>query len=486
MSSTISYSISTDFGGNINLNQLTDEINADGSITTKLSHINTHGDNVEIVFVSAPSAGEKTALDGVVSAHNAVFMPTSSTFDAIVDAEGRGQYVLPSTAFAAGHKSIFVRNGTYVETQDIVVPDSGQMVGESGPNVIIYFIGAYSVKSDGGGDVESGGTMAIAKDSTSVVGTGTTFTNLSAGKFILLGTNYYRIASITDDTNLTLERTYRGRTITNSNVLAHGMISGFRLHNFIITGSSSSGLFGRGLWHFVIDSVACVLNAQNFNFSYCGDGGLKHLICDSSFSTGFTIDNCTSMNLTTADVFNCMSNGIEIKGNSVSIILNACESSNNTGNGFQIKGTSTNVNLSDCVARHNNGYGMSVGASTETIMSNDMIAKANESGGIFMDGTLNEIEGGCVCHNGGTGLIMNASDSAVAGGFYIGNNGDGIRVVGNDNIVKGVRAKNNTSDGIHIAIGATDTISVYNNLKGNTGAGLTDNGTTSETTGNKS
>lgn len=483
---SLTYSLSGDFSGNINSVQLQTEINADPGITPTVTNINTDDDDVIIVFDSTPSTGEQTTINGIVSSHTAVFIPTSATFDAIVDSQGRGQYLLPSQAFAAGHKSIFVRNGVYVETQDIVLPDSGYMVGESGPNVIIYFIGAYSVKMDGtGGTLESAGTMTVTKDSANIVGVGTTFTNLSAGDFILLGTNYFKIASITDDNNLVIERTYRGRTISNFQYIAHGMITGARLENFIITGSSSSGLYCRGAWHFVIDSVACVLNAQNFNLINCGDGGLKHIICDSSISDGVMVDSCTSINVTTADVFNCIGGGINVFGNSASVIFNSCECSNNGGSGFKIGGTSKNINFSDCVARHNNGYGLEIGSSTENIMSNDMNIKQNELGGVILDGMNNELEGGCICENGGSGVLIEANDSAIAGGFYVGNTGHGVEVKGNDNIIKGIRAKNNTSDGVNIATGATDSIVVYNNLKGNSGTGLVDNGTTSETQGNK-
>jgi hypothetical protein len=62
---------------------------------------------------------------------------------------------------------------------------------------------------------------------------------------------------------------------------------------------------------------------------------------------------------------------------------------------------------------------------------------------------------------------------------------DGLLVVGNDCIMNGNIIKLNTQTGITIETGSTDTICVYNNLKNNTGASLTDNGTSSNTTGNK-
>jgi hypothetical protein len=61
-----------------------------------------------------------------------------ATIDAIVDVNGEGDYVLPSAAFAAGHKSIFIRNGVYREKNGLRVPYGCSMTGESSNNVMIY------------------------------------------------------------------------------------------------------------------------------------------------------------------------------------------------------------------------------------------------------------------------------------------------------------------------------------------------------------
>ena len=52
-----------------NLSVLTDEIEADGGITTALDHLDAVDDALDIWFDSAISGAEETALDAVVSAH---------------------------------------------------------------------------------------------------------------------------------------------------------------------------------------------------------------------------------------------------------------------------------------------------------------------------------------------------------------------------------------------------------------------------------
>jgi hypothetical protein len=86
---TETYSLSVDFGGNINIKRLTGEIDDDGTITTALSFINvsvSSADNVDIDFVAPLSAPEKTALDTVVANHNST--PFSGSIFVAYDTTG--------------------------------------------------------------------------------------------------------------------------------------------------------------------------------------------------------------------------------------------------------------------------------------------------------------------------------------------------------------------------------------------------------------
>lgn len=75
--STIVKSISTDFGGQWSQSQLHQEIVAESAITTILVGINheTGSDTVNIVFESAPSGPELTALNALIAAHIPVDPP---------------------------------------------------------------------------------------------------------------------------------------------------------------------------------------------------------------------------------------------------------------------------------------------------------------------------------------------------------------------------------------------------------------------------
>ena len=71
---TETYSLSGDFTSGLDVVQLWQEIDADVGIAPSLYTVNNEngGDDVNIVFASALSAGEKTTLDALVSAHTVV------------------------------------------------------------------------------------------------------------------------------------------------------------------------------------------------------------------------------------------------------------------------------------------------------------------------------------------------------------------------------------------------------------------------------
>ena len=81
---TYTYSLSADFGNQICLRTLTNEINAESAIVATLSYITvapiTNEDDVDIVFTASLSTSEITALSAVVSAHDGSVCPEPASF----------------------------------------------------------------------------------------------------------------------------------------------------------------------------------------------------------------------------------------------------------------------------------------------------------------------------------------------------------------------------------------------------------------------
>ena len=60
-------------------------------------------------------------------------------FDAIVNADGSGDYESIAEALDAGEKNIYIKNGTYLMTGATVLTNECQLVGESPNGVILDF-----------------------------------------------------------------------------------------------------------------------------------------------------------------------------------------------------------------------------------------------------------------------------------------------------------------------------------------------------------
>lgn len=127
---TETYSITNDFGEPPNHAQLHQEI-VDSSITTTLTGILIDGDDVNVIFVSTISAGEKTTLDGLVSSH---------TPDATFGQDNKGTLYI-----ADGSGSIAVLEpGT---NNDLLIVDSTTSAGIKYTNPLPKKYIRYDIKS---------------------------------------------------------------------------------------------------------------------------------------------------------------------------------------------------------------------------------------------------------------------------------------------------------------------------------------------------
>lgn len=499
-------SYSTDFSSLVKSVQFQEEINNSIDIAPSCVYVNLNGDVVTIRMDDVLTAGEETALNAIISAHVPSTVVNGLLYDAIVDASGQEGYLLPSAAFAAGHKSLFVRNGVYFETSDLIVPNYGAICGESGVNTVIHFSNtASSVVCDSGvSPREYVGTITVTNGSAVVTGSGgTTFTNLNVGNYILIGTNYYQIGQINSDTSLDLTKVYVGMDITGGPYVAQVMLTGLMLQNFIVIGSTARGIYMRGVRHFVIENVSLQSNAENMFIEYCGDSGIHHVLSESSGGCGVYINNCASLSMKVIDIFNCVSDGVRVEGStgSTSIMMSSCESSNNGGCGVSATGTVIDMNVSDCIMKYNVSRGFHAGSGATACMIDSLTVKGNGVGGVLVEGSNNVVTGITVHHNGGVGIevggmycIVSGNNvySCVSDGIRVTgslctvsgntsheNGGDGLRAGGDNLILTGNISSNNTGYGVHIVLGTSNSIAGLNHLKGNTAGGLNDAGTSS-------
>jgi len=369
------------------------------------------------------------------------------TYDAIVGIDG--DYALPSQAFAAGHKRVWLHAGVYYETGNILLPEEGSLTGQAG--AIIDFGGqAYSVRVDGsGGTKNTTGTFSVTSNSTAVIGVGTTFTSLAANSWLFIGPDAYKIASVTNDTNLVLERAWRGPNRSGLPMFGLVLCSGVVLSGFTIRNSTSvdGGLFVR---------AARKNEFENLRIQACEHGvhirDSINLLFDGVTSFAATAhDGCDIATSRSTQFAEChfygnFSYGLRVTGG-LAHKFNDCEFSSNLSGGVFVDGAATDCSFLGCGVKQNTGAGITVDAGCARTIINSCTS----------------------AFNGGTGVSLQSNDSEVTSNLIFSNAVNGITLANaNDVTLSGNRITTNTSAGVSIpATGVNRARLLGNNVSSN-------------------
>ena len=488
MSTTYHYLVSVDFQNatQVNSEYLQRIIDSNITITVPVNYISIDAmEDVYIAFPSALSAPEKTELDSVVNAY--VYVPTppegkSSTYQVVVsnDVNYPGDFTTIAAAFAAGNSSVFVKHGVYYESSDIILPDGGQLWGEIPGKTIIIFTGAFSVKIDGSeGLIENTGTVTYTNNSNIITGVGTTFTNMSASLatkfvYILLGSNYYQVFSIESDTQLTLSKIYRGITSGGNMYHLQPMLSGCQIGNLSIAGSTSSGIYIRGVRYSGLQNISISQCAIGLNILETGNLTFGRFIVYAS-GVGVNMTNTTGLSLDTVHVANCVSHGLTISGSfTKDILFTSCASENNNGNGINCTDSADTIKIICSVFSYNNLVAIQSDSTCSNISINNSNLLKNGQG-LLLNGSDSIISNSQIVGNSGNGVFI-SDTSSVRGCTVKDNLGNGITVNGSENRVDSNCIKNNSINGVEILALSNNNIIALNNIITN-GTNLVDGGT---------
>ena len=449
----------------------------------------------------------------------------------VVDAAGTGDFLLPSAAFSAGAKTVFIRTGIYVEDADIVIPEDGCLVGDCPGGVLIILSGGFQVVMDGSGRQTTAGTISVATGSTTVTGVATVFTTLNPSDYILVGDEFAAIDSITNDTSLELATAYRGNAINGQSMKGQSMLTGIGIENCVFVGATSTSLALTQCFRCFFRATSVQLSTGGtpaWDLVDCGDIILQGCAAENNDNIGIQATNSNSL-LYVASIFkNNESHGATYTG-CIATILDGGITTQNGGNGVFVGAQSERIQLADCISSYNNSAGVDTSpGSNGTIVANSTF-RNNGGDGIDFDGAADIVEGCLIQNNGGMGIsagddgvisdcnifdngddgigmqqdqncavttcvirgngghgILGGADSTLTGNTISNNTSDGINLpnAADDCVVTGNRVFGNGDDGIFIGNAAQRTVLLGNNFDGNGGVSIADNsGTTIKDTG---
>jgi hypothetical protein len=478
--SVYSYSLSGDFGGEEKLTteSLAEEVEAETGITATFGRIDLNGDDLEIWFESALSGGEITLLNAVVAAHEPRIYNDTLIFDTIVDSKYAGDYLTISEAFAAGKTSVYVRDGFYKEST-INMPDKGRIIGESKGNVVIDFSisGGTLTVNGNGGSKETTGTISVANGSATVVGVGTTFTNLSAADHILMRTKYYEILSIESNTSLTLKDIYQGNALSAIAYVAQTMFENITIENCIIQGSSNAGVSITGVRQSEFINVTVKECAPNIEVSDSGVVVMNNIVSTNSTGDGISITDCYGLKLANSSVYNSTGSGVKIGGNSTDVNVSGVQVMSNASTGILITDNASQTQITASTVTGNVGVGVQSSANTSGSSVSGSTVGDNAATGIILGGANDIVTSTAINSNGGGGIQVDGDGANISNNMTNNNTTDGITVNSAGTTVSSNGSSGNGGDGIAIGTGAQDTVVAGNNPSGNTGDDVKDEGT---------
>jgi hypothetical protein len=339
-----------------------------------------------------------------------------------------------------GGGTIALVPATYNVTTSFTIPSNITIDGNGA--TIDFGGGAYQFSAVGT-NAYSTGTLSVNLNSTSVTGSGTTWTAGMVGQSILIGDFWYTISARSSNTAITLSSPFIGTNVSGVTYVIATTVSGINLKNLTLQNSSTTLINFRYVDGFTMDnmfltSAPLALNGQ-----------------DSANVNGFnnsSIDTCTA-----GIVYNNVPNS-QIVNTGISNItggtaVDLTKVSNATFSVFFLQNiTGVGLKLTNC-------YNMDVSSFA--------------------------IQG---CTSNGVELISGNSDMDVSGGYITACGGDGLKLTASSNRIEMLENNiiNNTGYGINIA-NANDNndVIVGNSFSNNTAGNLNDSGTNTKVRGNQ-
>lgn len=346
-------------------------------------------------------------------------------------ANGENIQVAIDNISKSGGGTVLVLPGSYVLQADLEIPSGVKVEGASRDGVLIDCNTNYAVKMNGV-SVYSTGTITISEGDTTVVGSGTTWTEDMVGSYILLDDYYYEITAFNSATSIDIAEAFAGTdqsgdtyVIADPNfnpsiarvTIFNATGAGIECHNTSEPNFDDVFIYDCGTGIEIYESifarilVSLLSNGINldcykmhgFKIDYSGfedatDQGVIFDTCSggtffdsaaiANGGNGIELNDCRSIAFISTFFTANGDNGMEFLSNNSDIKIVASEISYNTNDGAVLTATTDRVSFSTTSVVQNGGYGINIVAST--CDDNYIVAptfSSNTSGNINDSGT---------------------------------------------------------------------------------------------------
>lgn len=379
----------------------------------------------------------------------------SRVYHAIVDTGGHGDYTDIQDAIDYVHGlginggKILIMPGLYQPTESITLYSNIDILGLDPLSTIIDFQQVVTRRFEAIGETSpySTGTIATALDDATITGTGTSWlANATAGDYIQIGTAWFKIDSITDDTHLELTQPWRGKALSGESYIIATMLENISVRNLTIKGGGdtegnatpgnlyfaycidtviennylldapgstsiithSSRLTFRNNWpkagveagavfawvtHSLIDNNKAGGSKEwDFSFAYCDNNTISNNYSPGCGRDGFTFNACKNNSIFGNISENNIRSGFQFVADTEFNNIFGNKANNNTESGMYFDGYSAKWpsynTVNGNIAEDNGYYGIAIiGSDTTKIIITGNQLGTNGYGAIYDEGT---------------------------------------------------------------------------------------------------
>ena len=344
-----------------------------------------------------------------------------------------------NTLNANGGGILFLQSGFYPCTNNLVVGSNVTIQGEAPFNTIIDFQATGNGIVIQGSNPYTTGTVSITKNSSSLTGSGTTWTSAMNGQYVFLQGTWYQIQKVTSTTALTLVLEYSGTTLSGSGYAISTPTIGSQLLNFTVQNSTGTGIAvnysqyiefnnllvqgcGTGMSTNYTATILCnnslflgcnyglyFYQSYDLNFTefqvdttYVGSGivinyssqsSFINFACNSCAADGINLTNATSMTFTDFEIDYNIGNGVHLNAGCALCTFDAGDLSFNGAIGFRVT-SAFNIWCTNTSVQPNGTYGIQIDNSTsQYIVLIGNIVYTQPSGYLNDSGTLTKCRG---------------------------------------------------------------------------------------------
>lgn len=309
-----------------------------------------------------------------------------------------------------GGGTIIAANGHHNLYKDLNLYSNIYLIGQNAKATIIDFNNTASGIKIVGSNAYSTGTVSITHGSTTVTGSGTTFTAAMVGRRILLAGGWYPIVGYTSATEITIGASFEDNDLSGASYTIATIIDDIIVENFTIRRALDSGIKLQYSRETSFYNITVQESAVAFDFDTNSQTTLD--VSDANYNAyGGLFDDCHYMRMT----------GVGSQNTTVGDGFTFTNCTNSGANmTFSLGAANNGITLSGCnifgfvttTTKKNDGIGFSLAANNTNITAVGLGSYNNVSDGLKIDSNSdrNSVLGSFFEDNGGYGVnIANAN-----------------------------------------------------------------------------